>query len=55
MEISKLSCYDNNSNCDPKYNNGISYSPLDERARAYFNPDHDYELIIRPILKNRNK
>lgn len=49
MEISKLSCYDPNNDCDPKYNNGKQYSTLSEYARACFNPDCDYEIIIRPV------
>ena len=49
MELSKLSCYDANNNLDPKYNDGIPYGRLSNYARAYFNPDCDYEVIIRPI------
>jgi hypothetical protein len=47
-EICKLSCYDPNYDCDPTYNDGEEYSHNSEKARAFFNPDCDYEIIIRP-------
>ena len=50
-EISRLSCYDPNFDCDPKYNDGHSYTQDSDRARAFFNPDCDYEIIIQPIKK----
>lgn len=43
MEISKLSCYDNNSD-NKRIIKGIDV----EKDRAYFVPDCDYELIVRP-------
>ncbi len=53
MEISKLSCYDANIEHDPKYNAGVPYGPYSEAARAYFNPEVDYEIIIRPVNKKK--
>lgn len=52
-QISKLSCYDPNYGLDKKYNDGVSYGMRSEHARAYFNPDCDYEIIIRPIKKTK--
>lgn len=43
-EISKLSCYD--SNFDRK--SIIGNTEVNDNTRAYFNPDCDYEIIIRP-------
>lgn len=42
-KISQLSCYDSNYDCKKEIN-GKSI----EKDRAYFVPDCDYELIIRP-------
>lgn len=46
MEISKLSCYDANNDCKSEIN-----GERVDSDRAYFVPDCDYEVIIRPIKR----
>lgn len=46
--ISALSCYDGNWDCKKEING----KPV-EKDRAYFVPDTDYEIIVRPI-KQKN-
>lgn len=44
-KISTLSCYDDNND----HKNTIGKTYVNDNTSAYFNPDCDYEIIIRPI------
>jgi len=46
-EISKLSCYYPNWECK----NIIKGHHVNDSSRAYFVPDCDYEIVIKPIRK----
>jgi hypothetical protein len=49
MEVSKLSCYYPNW----EQSNIVSGHKVFDRERAYFIPDVDYEIIIKPIKRKK--